>query len=195
MRSRKKTRQTAQTAANARGTAGDEEQATETASSSEAPEQVQASEPAAHVAEPVPAADAQINAFDGGGVDTFDAAVEGPEGQVSEGSTSDTAAAEQAEAARSEIAEGALDPKALFALLRQRVLDNPSDYKARVRLGRLHDKRSEPLLALEQYQAAVSAADDRSDVVLQFAQALTNLNRFAEAERELRRVLRVEPDN
>jgi tetratricopeptide (TPR) repeat protein len=107
--------------------------------------------------------------------------VEGPEAQVSEG-------------AEAEI-ESDLGPKELFALLRQRVLDNPNDVKARLRLGVLHDKRAEPLLALEQYQAAVAADPDNAVVVLQYAQALTNLNRFADAERELRRVLRLEPDN
>jgi tetratricopeptide (TPR) repeat protein len=88
-----------------------------------------------------------------------------------------------------------LAPKEMLAHLRQRVLDNPNDVQARLRLGELHDRRNEPLLALEQYQAACNEEPDNALVVLQYAQALTALNRFAEAERELRRVLKLEPDH
>ncbi|MEO5509332.1 MAG: tetratricopeptide repeat protein [Longimicrobiales bacterium] len=91
--------------------------------------------------------------------------------------------------------EAALDPKDLLVYLRQRVLDLPSDVGARTRLGELHERRLEPLLALEQFQAAAAVDPDNAQATLRFAQALTNLNRFAEAERELRRVLKLEPDN
>lgn len=124
-------------------------------------------------------------------VESFDASVDGPEAQLAV----DEAPAREPEREPEVDPELGLDAKALFAFLRQRVLDSPNDVKARIRLGHLHDKRSEPLLALEQYLAAVTAEPDNAAVVLQFAQALTTLNRFAEAERELRRVLRAEPDN
>jgi tetratricopeptide (TPR) repeat protein len=137
--------------------------------------------PTSHTAS-VPSDDATVSAdvtdtSDATVAAQFDASVEGPEAQI---------AGE---------AEEPQDPRELLIVLRQRVLDNPSDTAARVRLGALHDARAEPLLALEQYQAAVAAEPDNAAVVLTYAQALTNLNRFADAERELRRMLKTEPEN
>ena len=170
MRSRKKSRQTAETTANV-GAQGED--------AAEAPAQsdVFTAEQTSHKNELSTSAAVRVEPAEA--AETFDKSVDGPDAQV----------AAEPDASLS------MDPKELLTHLRQRVLDNPNDVQSRVRLGQLHDKRSEPLLALEQYQAAVTAEPDNPLVVLQFAQALTNLNRFAEAERELRRVLKLEPDH
>ena len=82
-----------------------------------------------------------------------------------------------------------------FLQLRQRVLEEPSDVAARIELGQRHDARGEALLALEQYEAAAAAAPEDSNAALHYAQALTALNRFDIAEREVRRALRSDADN
>jgi tetratricopeptide (TPR) repeat protein len=184
MRSRKNSRQTAATA----GVRAQNEQSA--TSAEEAPVQADAFTPDAAVS----VAPTQAASPDGADVASFDTSVEGPDAQLAT-PAADAEATAEAEAEPAVDPELGLDAKQLLSYLRQRVLDNASDVAARIRLGQLHDKRSEPLLALEQYQAAVNAEPDNAAVVLQFAQALTALNRFAEAERELRRVLRAEPDN
>jgi tetratricopeptide (TPR) repeat protein len=86
------------------------------------------------------------------------------------------------------------DPQERLAWLRERVLVHAGDVQARRDLGQLHATRGEHQLALEQYEAARALQPDNVDVVLEVADMLIAMNRFDVAERELRRVLKAQPE-
>jgi superkiller protein 3 len=88
-----------------------------------------------------------------------------------------------------------LDPAAELAECRRRVLANGGDVEARRRLARLLVGRGELAQALEHYEAARAAAPEDPVLVLEHAETLVGLKKFDPAERELRRLLRFQPNN
>lgn len=86
------------------------------------------------------------------------------------------------------------DPQERLAWLRERVLVNAGDVPARRDLGQLHATRGEYQLALEQYEAVRAIQPDNVEVVLEVADMLIAMNRFDAAERELRRLLKAQPE-
>jgi len=87
------------------------------------------------------------------------------------------------------------DPAVQLAELRRRVLTNGGDVEARRRLARLLVGRGEFAQALEQYDSARSLMPEDPTLVLEQAEALVALKRFEPAERELRRLLKFQPNN
>lgn len=88
-----------------------------------------------------------------------------------------------------------LDPAAELAEYRRRVLANGGDVEARRRLARLLVARGDLAQALEQYEAARVAAPEDPVLVLEHAETLVALKKFDPAERELRRLLKFQPNN
>lgn len=86
-------------------------------------------------------------------------------------------------------------PQERLAWLRQRIIGESSDVMARIELARLHVQRGEHQLAVEQYEAARAEHPDSVEAALGLAETLVAMNRFDAAERELRRLLRLQPDN
>jgi Flp pilus assembly protein TadD len=77
---------------------------------------------------------------------------------------------------------------------RELVLREPGNVPARRRLARALEARGEPVLAVEQLEAARAIADDDVHLIIELAQAQTALRRFDAAERELRRALKLYPE-
>lgn len=75
------------------------------------------------------------------------------------------------------------------------VAREPGNTAARRRLARAYEARGEMLLAVEQLEAARHATPDDVPLIVELAQALTAIRRFDPAERELRRALRLQPEN
>lgn len=86
------------------------------------------------------------------------------------------------------------DPAELLAHWRQRVLQNGSDVASRRELARLYAARGEQEQALEQYEAAKVLAPEDADLIVESAEMQIGLRRFELAERELRRLLKLQPD-
>lgn len=86
-------------------------------------------------------------------------------------------------------AAGAVD------LYRAMLLERPHDVDLRLQLAKLYEARGEALMALEQYEAAREVDDGDVRVLLDLAVTLAGLRRFDAAERELRRVLKLDPLN
>ena len=87
------------------------------------------------------------------------------------------------------------DPEELLGHYRQRVLANGHDVEARHELGRLHAARGELQQAAEQYEAARAVAPEDPRLLLEYAETQIALRRFDVAERELRRLLKLFPEN
>jgi Tfp pilus assembly protein PilF len=75
------------------------------------------------------------------------------------------------------------------------VLRDPANAAARRRLARVHELRGEPMLAVEQLEAARAATPWDIDLIVELGAALTAQRRFDAAERELRRALKLQPDS
>jgi Flp pilus assembly protein TadD len=88
----------------------------------------------------------------------------------------------------------ATDDEAL-AYWRDLVIREPSNVSARRRLAHVLDERGESMLAMEQLQAARAAQPDDVALIVDLANAQIALKKFDVAERELRRALRLEPEN
>jgi len=69
------------------------------------------------------------------------------------------------------------------------------DVVARRELARLLVQRGELALALEHYEAAKALTPEDPTLALELAETLVALRRFDPAERELRRLIRSQPDN
>lgn len=78
--------------------------------------------------------------------------------------------------------------------LRALLLDDPSQASLRFRLGRLYDRLGDHLLALEQLEAARARREDDVDVLVSLGGTLVALGRYDQAEREVRRALRLDPE-
>src|SRR5687767_13496378 len=78
---------------------------------------------------------------------------------------------------------------------REVVLRDPSNAAARRRLARVHEARGEPMLAVEQLEAARAATPWDIELIVELGNALTAQRRFDAAERELRRALKLQPDS
>lgn len=78
---------------------------------------------------------------------------------------------------------------------RELVMRDPGSSAARRRLARALEARGEPVLAVEQLESARNAQPDDIALVVELAQAQIGLRRFEAAERELRRALKIEPEN
>lgn len=90
---------------------------------------------------------------------------------------------------------GPADPQQRLTWLRERVLRNSADVAARRQLGQLLLQRGELALALDQYEAARAAQPDDTGVQLEQAEVLIALNRFDAVERDLRRIVKLHPEN
>lgn len=86
------------------------------------------------------------------------------------------------------------DVRGVIEILRGLVLEQPRSVALRVRLGRVYDEADEPVLALEQFQAAREVDDTNVDVLAGLGRLLAGNGRFDAAERELRRALRLDPE-
>lgn len=86
------------------------------------------------------------------------------------------------------------DPVELLAHWRQRVLQNGSDVRSRRELARLYAARGEPEQALEQYEAAKVLAPEDAELIVEAADVQIGLRRFELAERELRKLLKLQPE-
>jgi Flp pilus assembly protein TadD len=75
------------------------------------------------------------------------------------------------------------------------VLRDPSNVAVRQRLARIYEVRGEPLLAMEQLEAARGVQPENVSLVVDLANAQIALRRFDAAERELRRALKFQPDS
>lgn len=100
---------------------------------------------------------------------------------------------ERLEAARGLAAGGDLD--GAIGAYRTLVLADPTAIVPRLELGRLHAAREEHTLALEQFEAARQVEDQNVDVIEAVALAQAALGRFDVAEKELRRLLRLQPEH
>jgi O-acetyl-ADP-ribose deacetylase (regulator of RNase III) len=87
------------------------------------------------------------------------------------------------------------DPVVQLAEYRRRVQVDGGDVEARRGLARLLAARGEHALALEQYEAAREQKPEDPTLVLELAETLVALKRFAPADRELRRLLKFQPGN
>ncbi len=90
--------------------------------------------------------------------------------------------------------EVAGDVRGVIEILRGLVLEQPRSVPLRVRLGRAYEESDEPVLAMEQFQAAREVDDTDVDVLAGLGRLLAGIGRFDPAERELRRALRLDPD-
>jgi tetratricopeptide (TPR) repeat protein len=88
--------------------------------------------------------------------------------------------------------EGRLE--AAMDLFREVLLADPGSVPARLRLGSLYEKLGEPSLALEHFEAARAIAPDDADVIAHHTAALAGSGRVDQAERELKRALKLHPD-
>jgi tetratricopeptide (TPR) repeat protein len=122
-------------------------------------------------------------------------------GTPAEASGADTSPADVAGAADVAAAEPppasppAPDPVLQLAEYRRRVQANGGDVEARRGLARLLAARGEHALALEHYEAAREQKPEDPTLVLELAETLVALKRFAPADRELRRLLKFQPGN
>ena len=82
---------------------------------------------------------------------------------------------------------------AAIELARTVVRERPDEVGPRLALGGYYERRSEHLLALEQFEAARELAADNVDVLLGMAAAQTELKRYEPAEGSLKRAQRLEP--
>ena len=78
-------------------------------------------------------------------------------------------------------------------LYRELIREDGANIRLRLALGAAYERRGEPALALEQYEATRELAPDSVDVLLGMASALTELKRYDQAEAALKRALRLEP--
>ena len=85
-------------------------------------------------------------------------------------------------------------PEAELEHWRELVLREPTNIAARRRLARALDARGDVLMAAEQLEAARTALPEDVDLIVELAQALTTVQRFDAAERELKRALKLQPD-
>jgi Flp pilus assembly protein TadD len=86
-------------------------------------------------------------------------------------------------------------PEAVIAHWRNAVLSDPTNVAARRRLARALEAHGEAALAVEQLESARSQQPDDVGLIVELAQMLTGLRRFDQAERELKRAAKLEPDN
>jgi Flp pilus assembly protein TadD len=82
----------------------------------------------------------------------------------------------------------------LVTQARNRVAESPDDVEARMELAQLYRERGDVELAIEQLDAALAREADNLDLLVDRGSALAAAGRLMEAERELRRVQRVQPD-
>lgn len=116
------------------------------------------------------------------------------EGPRDEAAVDSEAAAEDAGGALPTPPAG-LSGDELVAHWRELVLQDPENVPARRQLARALESEGESLLAVEQLEAARAARPDDVDLIVELAQAQTALKRLDAAERELRRGLKLQPEN
>jgi tetratricopeptide (TPR) repeat protein len=109
----------------------------------------------------------------------------------------DTAVVEEGQVVNAEDeapADDAADDAALD-YWRQVVLREPSNVTARRHLARVHERRGNRLLAVEQLEAARTVQPENVDLIVELANAQIVLKQFDAAERDLRRTLRFQSDH
>lgn len=87
------------------------------------------------------------------------------------------------------------DPAERLAHYRERVLTCPDDADVRHALARLLAELGEHTLSLEQYDALRVAQPEDTVLLLEQSELLVILKRFEPAERELRKLVKLEPEN
>jgi Flp pilus assembly protein TadD len=86
-------------------------------------------------------------------------------------------------------------PEAEIEHWRDVVLREPGNVEARRRLARVLESQGASALAVEQLETARAQQPEDVPLVVEYAHALTAMRRFDAAEKELRRVLKFQPDN
>ncbi|MDX1674986.1 MAG: tetratricopeptide repeat protein, partial [Longimicrobiales bacterium] len=82
----------------------------------------------------------------------------------------------------------------LVGAARRRVIEAPDDVEARLQLARLFMERGDAELALEQIDAALEREPENVELLVERGIALTGAARLVDAERELRKAQRLDPE-